>query len=233
MTPTETAIFNHATAILRVLTALAGLMGVAAGGVVQTVPRHVYRTVLRRLRPAESAVRRLIVVWGQNLLRGAYEFPSQPGGAAVAVSRGKDRGERVLGFPLFDRQWQIEPSRRTTKGNPRILLLDGSPLPPSPALPPEPKPDDPMDAARLLRRMQAMRRALDDLPGHAERMAKALARRRAAPPGPRHRFSPIRGGRPPGHLAKPRHAIDHILDDCQYMARVALNDPQPSSPKPP
>ena len=52
--------------ILASLVAMAGLAGVdlsvrARGGARRTLPRHLYLAVLRLLRPAEAAARRLIV----------------------------------------------------------------------------------------------------------------------------------------------------------------------------
>jgi hypothetical protein len=90
------------------------------------------------------------------------------------------------------------------------------------ALPPPPSPDDPIDAARLGRRLSALAAALDDLPGHARRFARWMAARAAAgaqskdraaagaqskdhdirrsepAPGRFRRISPLRRGRPPG-----------------------------------
>jgi hypothetical protein len=89
------------------------------------------------------------------------------------------------------------------------------------ALPPPPSPDDPIDAARLGRRLAALAAALDDLPGHARRFARWKAARAAAgaqskdradsagaqskdhdvrrsEPARFRRISPLRRGRPPG-----------------------------------
>ncbi|MDQ6438349.1 hypothetical protein RB623_30280, partial [Mesorhizobium sp. LHD-90] len=98
---------------------------------------------------------------------------------------------------------------------PRIRSLDDSAS--CRPLPAPPSPDDPVSASRLGQRLEALGRALDDLPGQAKRLARWKARHDAAcardrqaraaaaqdqhrPPQvwrPR-RVSPLRRGRPPG-----------------------------------
>jgi hypothetical protein len=90
---------------------------------------------------------------------------------------------------------------------------------------PFPSRDDPVDTAALVRRIQALKEALDNLPRHAKRLARwkmkgELARRSAGRPKPG-RLSPFRPGFAPGyHRHKPQE-IDVILDDCHYFAREA------------
>jgi hypothetical protein len=110
-----------------------------------------------------------------------------------------------------------------------------------------------MNAAKLTLRLDALDRALDDLPGQARRFARwkarndaALARDRAArdaaaasgKPGPVRfpRFSPLRRGRPPGgRLPRfdpdaPRRKnireVDEILAHANAMAHYALEPPR-------
>ena len=91
---------------------------------------------------------------------------------------------------------------------------------PPPAPPPvvEDKVDDGMvDATNLIRRFLAVVDALQDIPRHAMR----LARWRARPVEERHppRSSPLRTGRPPGFRQRPKHEVDEILKECDWLAR--------------
>ncbi len=68
---------------------------------------------------------------------------------------------------------------------PRISLLGDRPFnplfqPPRAPDPLPPSPDDPLDAGRLHRRLEAIGRVLDDLPRQAKRLARWQARRDAA-----------------------------------------------------
>ncbi|MDQ6433816.1 hypothetical protein RB623_07085 [Mesorhizobium sp. LHD-90] len=137
---------------------------------------------------------------------------------------------------------------------PRIMSLDfGAQLRP---LPPPPSPDDPVDATRLGQRLASLGRALDDLPGQAQRFARWKARHDAARTRDRQaraagaqnqqrreavrfrRVSPLRRGRPPGgRLSRydptaihPRNIreIDEILAHAHALAVYALESPDTS-----
>ena len=60
------AIEKNREALKRILAALVAMAGLAGGG--STLPRHLHRAVLRLLRPAESAVRRLVIVAARGLV---------------------------------------------------------------------------------------------------------------------------------------------------------------------
>ena len=95
-------------------------------------------------------------------------------------------------------------------------------------------PDDPIDATRLALRLQAVGRALDDLPAHARRFARWRARRDAAGAqnkkgrgaGLHRRVWPLRPGRPPGSLPTGRrrsaHEVHEVLADLHSFAFSAL-----------
>ena len=69
----------------------------------------------------------------------------------------------------------------------------------------------------LLRRLAALKDALENLPRQARRLVRALARRQNIP---RLRFRmPLRMGHAPGHRKKPRLEIDSVLHDCHWLAR--------------
>ena len=91
-----------------------------------------------------------------------------------------------LSLPLLDPLKRFGVRRRYAKPSamPQIRVLGGDPIvplfrQPEPPAPPPPSPDDPLDAANIHRRLDAIGRALDDLPKQAQRMARWHARRDA------------------------------------------------------
>ena len=254
---------------------LAMLVAIVAGDCVDprgvrpaTLPRHLHRFVLRLLRPAEAAARRLVIIAARGLVvelsppRIAKPKPKsrlvRDGVGTGIVRKGSmpDRvlvplrpAPRALSLPLFDplKRWggRRRPKQRSV---PRISFFDRprdpDPLPPSP--------DDPLDAGRLHRRLEAIGRALDDLPREAKRLARWQARRDAsrdaegaqerenraqgrnndaasAPSAGRvRRFSPMRPGRPPGWRRRPTHAVDEVLNELHGLAVWARERPDTS-----
>jgi hypothetical protein len=164
-----------------------------------TLPRHLHRAVLRLLRPAESAVRRLVIVAARNVVvpppppRSAWSpSPVNGGGSrsrrlhrfgSSAAKRGRGTAEgggggiatRPLTLPLFDRlpRWETRPRRPVANSVPRISV-PGYTMRFS--IPPPPSPTDPVDATRLGLRFAALAAALDDLPRQAKRFARWRAR---------------------------------------------------------
>ena len=170
-----------------------------------TLPRHLYRAVLRVLHPAESAARRLIVVATRDVvvppprlaeLKPAKRRPSPTG---IVYPYGMRPGIRVgerfstthpatpatrravparICLPLCDTL--RPPSRRPrsvpARAAPRISVPGRTVLH---ALPPKPTPFDVVDATRLGLRIAALAAVLDDLPKEALRFARWRARRDA------------------------------------------------------
>ena len=70
--------------------------------------------------------------------------------------------------------------------------------------------------------MIALKSALDDLPGHALRLARLGARRsflaRHGDLADAMRPAPLRRGRPPGWRRKMLHPVDDILNECHALA---------------
>jgi hypothetical protein len=212
------------------------------------LPRHLHRAILRLLRPAEAAARRLVIVAARELegrtpqAREASTPPRRHGPLFVRDGRGTGivlRGGRPippalaaprpaprrLALPLFDtlRGWPRRPNA-LAGGVPRISLPGIAEPPRGPARRPL-LPDDPIDATRLLLRLQALGRALDDLPGHARRFARwrcrMLAGAQGGGRGPR-RISPLRPSRPPGSRRRSTHEVHEVLADLHYFAFHAL-----------
>jgi hypothetical protein len=220
-----------------------------------TLPRHLYRAILRLLRPAEAAARRLIIAAARGIVM-ALPRPRKPkpdpairrGPRAFMPTGPKKRlrpTARTWSLPLLDplrRPFRVHRPHVPAHAAPRISWLDfNARLSP---LPPPPSPDDPMDAARLRSRLEALGRALDDLPGQAKRFARWQARRDAefaqggSAAGRSRRISPLRRGRPPGcrlsrydpsvnHPRKIRE-VDEILAHAHALAVYALESPDTS-----
>ncbi|WP_394891253.1 hypothetical protein ACG873_08100 [Mesorhizobium sp. AaZ16] len=84
------AIEKHREALKRILAALVAIAGFAGADSAlracghATLPRHLHRTALRLLRPAESAARRLVIA----LARG---FPRRPSACARPAQSRRNR----------------------------------------------------------------------------------------------------------------------------------------------
>ncbi len=214
------AITRNRNALLQLIATLLAMTG---GGLVAVLPRHVRLTILRGLRPGESALRRLIVIAAHEM---AVEIRTVARRAAGAIPKKivRGSGERAPVFPLFDRRkhFNFKGTPRVTRGNPRVWQPGMDyPVFVKKALP---SADDLLDATRLCRRIRAMQIALDDLPKQARRLARWQAKRDAAPPDAC-KYPPLRPGRPPGHRTRHTHPVDQILSDCHDLARYLLNPP--------
>jgi hypothetical protein len=193
----------------------------------RTLPRHLHAYALRILLATEAAIRRLVVIAAREIAvlpRPAGERPDfaafrkgirqEPAGASAL---------RIPAFPLLDplKRYSFKPPRRYSKSFPRICVpgfTEPAPIPVKPVL----RPDDPVDATGLCRRLLSSRRALANLPREARRLARWKARDKIKP-GPRRVVPPLRIGRPPGGRKHPTHAVDHILNECQALALDVLS----------
>ncbi|MFI0845205.1 hypothetical protein [Mesorhizobium sp. IMUNJ 23232] len=246
------------------------------------LPRHLYRAILLLLRPAESAARRLIIAAAQGIVVTLPPFRPRKLklkisdtvaamrrlGLAVNLSKAdfaryeaerkaaelrasRPRGQNLSLLDALKYPFRIRRNYVPAHAVPRIRSLDDDA--PRIPLPPPPSRDDPMNAAKLTLRLDALGQALDDLPGQAQRFARwkarndaGLARDKAArdaaaargKPGPVRfrRFSPLRRGRPPGGRLprfdpdapkrKNIREVDEILAHANAMAYYALEPPR-------
>lgn len=239
------AIERQRTALGRLLATLLAMAGLAgdlepAGGPRRALPRHLHRAVLRLLRPAEAAARRLVIAIARSLpgtppagmparvdrpaRGGSAPGSSAPGNSVLVISA----HPTALSLPLLD-PLPRRPLRRISKLLPRVSV-PGVTLPPPPSRPPL-LPDDPVDAGRLHRRLRALARALDDLPAAARRFARWRGARDAAlraGDSRARRVWPLRPGRPPGWSRLGPDAVREMLEDAQWLARQALEQPDTS-----
>lgn len=220
------AVDRNRKALLRFVAALFAIAGWVEGGASPAVmPRHVRSRILRALRPTESCVRRLIFVVAfllrqQGVVFVGYKKRTAP---SAPVSRGSG-GRRAPVFPLFDKRKHFGPhGRRYAKGaGPRMTLI-GVDEPDYPDEPDEAAPDDLMDAESLLRRLAAVKAALEDLPKQARRLMRRKEWRETG-------FVklPMRAGKPPGYRARGNRPIDVLLNDCHLLALWAVVPPDTS-----
>ena len=200
-----------------------------------SLPRHLHRAVLRLLRPAEAAARRLVIVAAKDIETPPFSSPHRVRGGEVARAARRSGGKQIA-LPLFD-PLKRSPDQRCLRASltamPRISIPGWSA--PAP-LPVPPSPDDAIDATRLGLRLAALARVLDDLPREARRFARWKARSESPSPlrggsGTR-RISPLRLGRPPGQRLptsrRPAHTIHQLLDDLHGLAFWALEAPDTS-----
>ena len=229
---------------LKLLSLVAGLCEragiVPGGGGVETLPRAVKSAIFLVLRQVESATRRLVFVEIRGLAIPAYEPPKRPQPKRRAAKGDAKGVERRPQFRLIDPRVaypELYPHRKPRRSTPlhprrtertllfRLTSFDGRPPVEAWAdADPEPTPDDPLTSVALCRRLQAVHDALNDLPSQAKRMVREIAKRRAAPPGPKS-APPLRLGPAPGHRKRPIHEVDEILTDCQWLARSADHAP--------
>lgn len=237
------ALNRHSLALRQVIATLAAIfINCSTIEPVRSLPRHVRIDMLRLLRPAESAARRLIVIaarglvlptvrprkpgpnayWGRNalgrLVRRVVPLHKLPG-----VKPAPPRGHS---FPLLDPL--ADPTKRRPKrarhSVPRIAqpgVFDRRPVPP------KPKPSDLVDARRIFQRLDTLTKVLDDLPKQARRYLRWCSRReRARAENRRHRQSLMKPGTPPGWQRqkrnRARHQVFDILDETHGLALWSL-----------
>jgi hypothetical protein len=230
----DLAIKRNSEALVEIVADLFAMLGlVALTDTVSRLPWPTYRAVLRILRPAESALRRLIVVAARGLVVKPGSPRPRPAGAAVKRKTGGS--PRVPSFQLFDPQARIVLPRRKMlkRAVPRIHMFNadgefvtiGPPLRPAKAPAPAriKSADGLINAKRLIRRLEALEAALADIPRQALRLARWRVRE-AASENPSFK-TPLRRGRPPGHRRRNTHQVDELLSECDWLAlRAAMAD---------
>lgn len=218
--------FNR-TVLLRLIADVFALIGLQGGERPETMTRAVRSTVLYTLRPAESAVRRLVFILATQLERQGYTPPRwvKRVGLEKPIVR-PERHRQVPAFRLIDPRkwfwWIGTKSRPRAKHMPMISIIgydDDRPQDAPPA--PVPTPDDPMDAKHICNRLLALQAALEDLP----RQAKRMLRLKAKDPKAFVFKAPMRPGLPPGWRQRGRDEIDVVLRECHQIAGWAREAP--------
>ena len=218
------AIDRNREALKRIIAALFALAGLAPGGTLKTLPRHVFHAVLFILRPAESAVRRLIVIAARGLVLKPRLPRPLPAGLPAFPAAG---ASRTPAFALMDPLKHFDPEAIWDAAPPPLFVSVPDFHDPVWGQREFPSPDEPVSAGLIARRLNALQRALDDLPRQARRLVRWQARRDLALKGPFRpmRMTPFRPGLPPGWRQRPIHDIDHVLRECHGLALDAVNGP--------
>ncbi|CAN5173326.1 hypothetical protein BH10PSE7_BH10PSE7_11150 [soil metagenome] len=214
---------NHA-ALTRIVAALIAMVGLVDGGGAAKLPQHLFRAVWRVLCPAESAVRRLIVIAARGVT--VKLAPARPFPKGLGRSR---TGKAHVSFQLFDtrKRFDLRPRHTGPRPVPRILGFGDPHLVPLFQPPPAfsgdaPPTDEFVNPERLGRRLDAIKVALEDLPRQARRLVRWQARRDRME---ELTFkTPLRPGPPPGYRREPEQEIDLVLERCHVLAWQALNE---------
>jgi hypothetical protein len=225
----DLAIKRNSEALQGIIAGLFAMLELAGGITVSRIPQSLHSALRRVLYPAESAVRRLIIIAARGLV--VKLASPRPGLRPKPVGKiAKGGGSKSSSFQLFDTRKDFpelrQPRIKYAKHPPRILFfhehsrVDDLWARPAPAAAKTPPSDGLVNAVPLTRRLETLKSALEDLPGQARRFARWRARREAMP-SPKFR-SPLRPGQPPGHRRKPIHLVDEVLIDCHGLAWDAL-----------
>ncbi|MGL4488157.1 MAG: hypothetical protein ACRCU5_01775, partial [Rhizobiaceae bacterium] len=168
----QVAIDANREKLLSIIIALMASLGLVKGGMLTTLPFYLHRKALLILRPAEAAVRRLIIMAayemelrGFNLARLRERGLAKRGGEGVSrIEHREDTGSHTISFRLFD------PLKAFTEEAPDYSefgpsfnedhgLNDRTPTP----------------AASLGRRILALKYALDNIQKQARRLTRWYA----------------------------------------------------------
>jgi hypothetical protein len=194
-----------------------------------------HRSVLRVLRPAESAVRRLIILAAQGLVAKpapVRQVCLRPG--AIRPGQLEMTGSRRCRFifQLHDPRKSFTPRRSdmVRRAVARISVLSFDPRiaaqwsTSQPVVDPILADDGLISGQSVNRRLHALQAALQDIPHQAQRLLRWQKRRlylRNEAKRPVF-ISPLRPGFPPGYRHKPTHEVEDILIECHGLARSAL-----------
>ncbi len=208
-------------------------IGLTEGGSVERIAKPLHRHVLRILRSAESAARRLIIAAARDIVveykprSPAGRKKPKPSSSEKCKSDGEGKPKRKRGFlfNLFDPLKRIGRRLRKKRRGPEphihsiesFLAQKHAEIAAAQAKQQQAVDDGMVSAKHLVRRLVAVMDALQDIPRHALRLARWEAR----PKEDRRpeRWSPMRPGRPPGYRQRAKHEIDEILKECHWLAR--------------
>jgi hypothetical protein len=211
----QLAITRNREALAAIIMALIKSLGLAEGGALTTLPIHIYTRALAILRPAESAVRRLIKIAAMQLTPNKFHRP-KPSDRQVNFALLPQRQEaKIPAFNLIDplKNFGEETSDFEVLGTSYHQYLDDQ----------DPSPTTTHICAHsLTRRLLALKHALDNLPKQAKRLARWYAARDAARQALQpHRLSPLRPGPPVGLPRGKRSEVQEVLRECHLLAIYA------------
>lgn len=216
---------NHA-ALLRILNALVHTLGLTNGGMLTTLPYRLYRKALLIIRPAESALRRLIMLAAHEMeLRGVKYAPrgalAQRSGMRELIRlKTRDEGRRLPSFNLIDPLKSFDGEAPDFASFGATFSDENSD---------EQAPYDRVDAAALGRRLLVLIKALASIPHQARQLRRWYVQRNIAyAQNKPHRFSPLHPGPALAYRKSHRHEIEAILLECHGLAVMTRSRPNSS-----
>jgi hypothetical protein len=155
----DLAIKRNSEALKAIIESLFAMLGLAGEATMTRIPQPLYRTVLLVLRPAESALRRLIIIAARGVVVKVAPSRPMPKGQVI----GKGGQSRLSSFQLYDTRKNFPELRqhrvKYAKHPPRIHFFgpdsrvdDLWPAPQPVAKSPSPS-DGLVNAQRLSRRL--------------------------------------------------------------------------------
>ncbi|MFN0193636.1 MAG: hypothetical protein ACKVP5_16965 [Aestuariivirga sp.] len=213
------AVERNRDALLRIVISLFVMLGLAETSTSERIPRALHRAILRILRPAEAAVRRLIAAAAVGVVLKPRASRPMPKGKKIE-KKGTGKTRRPL-FRLEDIRPPMVPGRTPVKYR-KTLGIHFYPydtlIRPTTPVKPAPPQDGKVDGARLQRRLQAIRNALDNLPREVQRLLRWKVKREKTYETRLIYTNPIRPGPPPYVHEKPRHEVEDVLRECHWLA---------------
>ncbi len=207
----QLVIDRNCEALLALITALMASLGLKAGSKMTTLPQFLYVRALSIIRPAESALRRVIMIAALALEQRGIAL-RRPRGTPTDFSRlSRNADPRLPTFNLIDplKTFSGETPDYSTFGRAEgddLGAADRTPVP----------------AEALGRRLLALKKALESIPNQAKRLARWYAARDLAlRQNQPHRLSPLRPGPPPWSHRHKRSEMDKLLTECHLMAIYA------------
>ena len=211
---------RNRTALMTIIVALMASLGQVGGGRLTVLPFFLYRRALAIIRPAESAVRRLIMIVAHEMaLRGIKLRPTRRVGLDefLISLRPNPRDEPAL--PSFN---LIDPLKIFGREAPEMDGFYSGENSDAPDMSPVP-------ATSLALRILALKNALENLPRQAKRLARWYEQRDLAyAQNLAHRYSPMRPGPAPYSRKRKDHEVDEVLLECHLLA-IYVGERQDSS----
>ena len=225
------AIKRNSEVLAGIVADLFVMLGLVGDATVSRISWPAYRAVLRILRPAESTLRRLIVVAARSVVIAPAVARPKRAGAVKPEKRGTSRpgppsfltrrpvsccraAKSQAGcppHPLFQYRWRVYNHRVAES------VRQKPPLPPGPnpltgwSMPPA-----------LSAGSKPLRPPWQTFPARPnDWCAGGCGRRSQKTPVSK----PRSGGRPPGHRRRNTHLVDELLSECDWLAlRAAMTD---------
>jgi hypothetical protein len=198
-------------AFTRIVAQVFAMLGLVAGSRLERLTHALYVAGERLLHPAESALRRLIVIAARGLVAKPSPKRSMPRGFTIER---KITGR--MAFCLFDKRKNFDFIQPQNSLFVKIKTYSDNPFPRR-----SEKEIGLVSAAQLCRRLGAIANAHETLPSQARLLARWQAQRKMMD---KPKFtSPLRPGSP-GRRAKPSKDVDFVLQECHGLALDALRE---------